>query len=202
MNHQRPSVPLTTIALSLGLVCMLAYHSFGGATRTVVIEPAVVATVNIETVYEAVPQKAAAQRSLEDFGRSLDETGRRLLEEIDLLEADIEGLPPGTERYEQANAELMQKSLEYEGFVRFANNRLELEKAEALKSIYVDLKKTVASLAASNGYDIVFVDDTIGELVARTEQEMQRQISARRMLYGGKSIDITDLVIEEMNAQR
>ena len=202
LNQTRQTTTLPFIALIGVLVSMLAYQSFGGGGKTVIIDPAVVATVNLERVYGAIPQKANAEQSLEAFGRSLDETINRFVDEIEMLEGDLEALAPNSERHEQLTAELMRKTLEYEGFVQFANNRLEMEKAEALRDIYLELRSTIAQLSQANGYDFVVVDDTVGDLIPTTEQEMQRQISARRMLYSSRTIDITDLVIEAMNTNQ
>jgi len=202
MINQTRQPRLLIVALIGALVSLLAYQSFGGNTKTIVIDPAIVGTVNLEKVYGAIPQKALAEQSLQGFGQSLDETINGFLEEIEVLEADLEGLSPNSQRYEEMTAELMRKTLEYEGFVQFANNRLELKKAEALRDIYLELRSAIARLSQRNGYDLVIVDDTVGDLTPSTEQEMQRQISARRVLYGARTIDITDLVIAEMNTQR
>lgn len=202
MINQTRQPRLLIVALIGAIVSLLAYQSFGGNTRTIVIDPAVVGTVNLEKVYGSIPQKALAEQSLQGFGQSLDETINGFLDEIEVLEADLEGLSPNSQRYEEMTAELMRKTLEYEGFVQFANNRLELEKAEALRDIYLELRSAIARLSQRNGYDLVIVDDTVGDLTPSTEQEMQRQISARRVLYGARTIDITDLVIAEMNTQR
>ena len=199
MINQTRQTPLPLVAVIGLLASMIAYQSFGGGGATAIIDPAVVATVNLERVYGAIPQKATAEQSLEAFGRSLDNTINGMEDEIELLESELEGLAPNSERHEQVTAELMRKTLEYEGYVQFANNRLEMEKAEALRDIYLELRLTIAQLAQSNGYDFVVVDDTVGDLVPTTEQDMQRQISARRMLYGSRTIDITDIVIEAMN---
>ncbi len=195
--------PRFLVATLIGaIVSLLAYQSFGGSTKTIIIDPAVVGTVNLEKVYAAIPQKALAEQSLQGFGQSLDDTINGFVEEIEVLEADLEGLSPNSQRYEEMTAELMRKTLEYEGYVQFANNRLELAKAEALRDIYLELRSAIARISQRNGYDLVIVDDTVGDLTPTTEQEMQRQISARRVLYGARTIDVTDLVIAEMNTQR
>lgn len=199
MNNQTCPGSLPLVALIGVLVLMLAYRSFGGGGTTVIVDPAVVCTVNLERVYEAIPQKTAAEQSLEAFGRSLDERISAYEEEIDALEGELEALAPNSESYEQRTAELMRKTLEYEGFLQFANNRFQLQRAEALRDIYLELRANIAQIAQRNGYDLVIVDDTVGELTPTTEEDMRRQISARRMLYGARTIDITDIVIAEMN---
>jgi len=87
MINQTRQPRLLIVALIGALVSLLAYQSFGGNTKTIVIDPAIVGTVNLEKVYGAIPQKALAEQSLQGFGQSLDETINGFLEEIEVLEA-------------------------------------------------------------------------------------------------------------------
>ena len=54
-------------------------------------------------------------------------------------------------------------------------------------------------MAVESGYDIVFVDDSVVEMVTGTEVEVRRQISARRMLYANPEIDLTEELVTRMN---
>jgi len=182
-----------TLGVIAALASLLVYQSFA-------LEPAVVATVDLERVFNAVPQHAAAERELAAFGRSLDDRAAALADEIELMEADLRGLAPASQRYEKLSAELMRKSLEYDGYAQFANNRWELERAEALRDIYLDIRDAIAVLSEQNGYDIVILDETVGGLIPRTEEDMKRQIASRRLLFGSKTLDITDRVIAAMSA--
>ena len=47
----------------------------------------------------------------------------------------------------------------------------------------------------------VLVDDTIPELEPSTADLMQKQISARRMIYANQSFDITDIILARMNGK-
>ena len=64
-------------------------------------------------------------------------------------------------------------------------------------------KSEIAALAASQtpAIDYVLIDDTIPELEPSTAEAMQKQISARRMIYATNSFDITDLMLDRMNGK-
>jgi hypothetical protein len=55
-------------------------------------------------------------------------------------------------------------------------------------------------MATSNGYDLVLVNDSLAEIPPGTEEELNRQISARRILFANPRIDLTDELIAYMNA--
>jgi Skp family chaperone for outer membrane proteins len=82
----------------------------------------------------------------------------------------------------------------------FAEAKRNVSNARVLRRIYENVRKAVAELAQHEGWDLVILDDTVVELPRETtETEMTRQISARRLLYAAKQIDVTEDVIAHMN---
>ncbi|MEE2895668.1 MAG: hypothetical protein VX726_07985, partial [Planctomycetota bacterium] len=74
---------------------------------------------------------------------------------------------------------------------------------KAMRSVYEAMKAEIATFAASQTppIDYVLIDDTIPALEPSTAEAMQKQISARRMIYSTGSFDITDLIIARMNGK-
>ena len=62
-----------------------------------------------------------------------------------------------------------------------------------------DIKEFAASQTPA--IDYVLIDDTIPELEPSTADAMQKQISARRMIYATESFDITDIILARMNGK-
>ena len=170
------------------------------ASRSAAPGPAVIATVNIELLFEKLEERAAADTRLTEMAKGLDDEAAEKRKTIEEFREEMDMFPPGSEAHREAQAQWTLKSYELQAFLDFAVRKIDVEKSKTLRSIYDKMNTTMAAMALENGYDIVFVDDSIVELPqAATESEMMRQISARRMLYSSPQIDITNDVIVRMN---
>ena len=83
--------------------------------------------------------------------------------------------------------------------------QVDIEKSIMLRDLYKQIKEAVAELANVEGYDLILVDDSGGELgidpnsQQSREAQILRQITRRRALYSADTIDITDEIIVRMN---
>jgi len=173
------------------------------ANRPAPPEPARIATINIEDVFNALNERSAADAELLELSNELEAERVQLREEIELLKEDLQNvLQPGTPAYEESQEALVWKTAQLRAFVDFAQRKLDREQSKLLRRIYENMKRVIGELSDDEGYDVVFVDDSVVELPADvTEAEMMRQISARRMLFSSPVIDISEALIERMNAE-
>ncbi len=191
------SGPLSLVLLlAAGL---LAFRTMANRSAAPV-EPAVVASVNLEEIFVGLAYRSAADVELIRFAEDLDGQGDGKREEIEMLAQDLELFPPGSPQYLSASQDIAKRTFELQAFLDFAVRKLDLRKARTLWTIYDNIKKTVAALAEDQGYDYVIVDDSVVRLPTDvSEAETMRQISARRLLYTDPRVDITRDVIERMN---
>ena len=85
--------------------------------------------------------------------------------------------------------------------------QLELDRERALmwKSIYMSIRKQTTNLAEAEGWDIVLVNDSLGEVKLGNEMNVSReqqvisQILNRRMIYASTATDITEQLIVRIN---
>jgi Skp family chaperone for outer membrane proteins len=163
--------------------------------------PTVVASLNLETVFQGLEERAAADAKLTALAEGYDAEGQKRRDEIELLRQDLDLYAPGSPQFHEASQDVGRKGFELQAYLDFAVRKLDAEKSRSLRDIYASLKEAVESVANDNGYDVVFVDDSVVDLPANaSETETMRQISARRMLYTSDVIDITQEVIARMNA--
>jgi Skp family chaperone for outer membrane proteins len=196
--------PAAALLLAVVVIAGAQWQADGvAAPSAAAIEPAVVVTINIETVFQGLAERGAADAQLQELADRLDAGADERREAIQLLSDDLENvLPPGSEAYKNAQRDLTRQTYELNAYIEYALARLEREKADVLRGIYARIKQSAQALAQANGYDIVFVDDSVSGLPdAATEREMSRQISARRMLYVNTRLDVTQELIGRMNAQ-
>lgn len=199
MKAMKNTLNRPSLLLLIMVAGALAYQSLALRPGPVT-EPAVIASVNLELVFGSLDLRGAANAELEKLATSLDDELTRQKELLDVKEEDLAFMTPGSDAYRQTEVEMLEMSGRLAAYVEFADKKMNIERSRVLREIYDEIKATIAALCDEEGYDVVFVDDSIVELPeVATEAEMMRQISARRMLHTRSRIDISQDVIQRMN---
>ena len=99
----------------------------------------------------------------------------------------------------------MKMALDYQAWISFIGDKLDVERALLLQDLYKSINQAIAEMAEAEGFDLVVVDDSEGELgwndelkVSREAQTLQ-QIRSRRVLYRSTTVDVTDDLVARMN---
>jgi Skp family chaperone for outer membrane proteins len=208
MQQMKPltkRISLVTALIALGGTVAMVCQA--GASRIMSAQPSVVVTVNLSAVLEKLDQRAQAAVSLKAMTDAFKAEDDRRKAEITELGNQLNAMQEQTE--DPKRAELQEitagKLLEYQAWLRFATSKSDLEEALVMKDLYRTIKDAVKALADAEGYDIVMVDDSQGELSTTDDSKMPRavqikqQIVARRTLFVSPRVDITDHLITRMN---
>ncbi len=197
MSNKR-SGTRTVLIVAIALAMIAGYQALA-MWQNVTNRPANVVWIDIERVFENLQIRAMADQELNALAGSFDDAAQAKRQKIVTQEEELEILAKGSETYAQAEQELLQLGYEYRGYLEFAKQKLERRKARILGEIYEQIREGAKELSQQHGFDYVMVNDSLGSLAANSEAEMNRQISARRMLFATNEFDATDLLIERMN---
>lgn len=183
-----------------------------GATLTVdasrpvrvTADPTPVAVVNVSRVFEQIEERSEWDIRIQALQSSIQEeaNGRRAAMERRLAESEAAATPEDRQRIRDEVA-LMQ--LRFEQWATVKSGEVDREESLKWRSIYRNLKREVARVAEAEGYAMVVVDDSIGELQTAAnaqvplQQQVIEQITDRRVLFARNTIDISDQVIVRMN---
>lgn len=194
----KPELLVAAVALFLAGAATVR----SGADRVVeLVEPARIAVVDLERTILASDEYACLNRRVDALGARLDEEAEGMRAEVEQKQADLDFLPAGSPNHEAASREALRLVHKYRGFVEYAGTRLQQERSAALANVYARVREAARTICDRENVDVVFVDDTVVPLPPTgSEEEMMRQISARRMLHARDGVDVTDDLIAEMNA--
>jgi hypothetical protein len=92
------------------------------------------------------------------------------------------------------------QALEYESFVDYSTYKIQRQKVRDFRDLYERVTASAGDLARANNYDIVFVDDGAGDIAEVQDENVMQELLLRRVLWAGGELDITDMLIEHMNA--
>jgi Skp family chaperone for outer membrane proteins len=197
MKYSKPSFA-SVLLVFVGM--LLAYQTWANRPPIGPTKPTIIATFDLERTFNDIEQKKASFDELAKLGQDLEAKRLEAAKKIQEMDADLKDHVPGSQRYREILDQLSAAAREHRATTEFYKVKLDVERARAIKRIYLDIRKAVEEIAKENGYGVVFVDDSITEIPDSAEEEMRRQISARRMAYTSDELDITDALIERMNA--
>lgn len=199
MQKNMKPINRPAVALLASIVALLGYQSWAMRNQEK-LTPAVVACVDLEKVFNGLSAKTAADEHLKQVAEQLTAEGNRKAEAIKQMEADLNDLAEGSPRYRELQDNALLEAQKYRAYVEFSRAKIDSERSRTIKRIYLDIRKAAEEMGNTNGYDLVLVNDSLAEIPPGTEEEMNRQISARRILFASPRIDITAEVVAYMNA--
>lgn len=191
----------TVIAILACALVVLAYQTFANRPPGQgPIKPAIIAAFDLEKTFNSIDQKKAADAVLKGMAEDMRVRSDEQSKLIKQMQDDLKDLQPNTTKFRELSDKIAQQTMEYRAYIEFCKAKVDSERAKTMKRIYLDIRKAVADLARANHYSIVFVDDSVSDIPQAGEDETNRQISARRMAYTDPEIDITDLLIFQLNS--
>jgi len=198
------AAPSVLIALS-ALAVVLSYQA--GANRSAPPRPATVGTINLGRILEEVTERAEWDARLRSMEEQLGAEARGKQEAVNKKKERLEALSQGPE-WGALREEMAMDILEADAWFKFERARLDRERSLMWQDLYKSVKTEADKLALAEGLDLVLVNDSLGEIRstgdAQTSAEavVLQQITARRLVFASKEVDITDRLIVRMNNAR
>lgn len=201
MRSWNRTINVSVVALAMGLAAAFGYHALEANRRPLgPTGPTTIATFDLEHTFNTIEQKKQADAALTkmaaDFQTQADEATRKLQQ----MENELDDHVPGSARHRELLEKLSLAAHEYKAQNEYFTAKLDIEHARVIKNIYQVIRETAAQLARENGYAVVFVDDSIAEIPPGSREDINRQISARRMVYTSDEVDVTEALIARLNA--
>lgn len=205
---RRPRTPRRLAGpITLAIAAAVLLHTLtvdASRPMRIVAEPTPVATVDVSRVFEQIDERSDWDVRIETLKGTIQQEAatRRAAMERRLEESEKSATPEERQRIRDEVA-LMQLRLEAWASVKQA----EVDREESLKwrSIYRNLRREAQRVAESEGYAMVLVDDSVGDIrtvgqsQVSLQQQVLEQITNRRILFAANAIDVTDQVIVRMN---
>lgn len=198
-HSHRLTIPL---ALALAAAALAGYQAL--AQRAQAPAAPIVATVQMEKLFDGLDQRADAKAEVAALEAQLTREQKSKADSIDALESELENVVD-EQRREELTDQIALEKIKFKFWQQAANSELEVEKALRLQYLYTSIKEAIRQLAGDAGYDMVILDDSADELPfdrdTRVPAQMQvlQQITSRKILYLNGALDITEDLIIRMN---
>lgn len=140
--------------------------------------------------------------SAEERARMLDRIRRtlnKLSRQVQVLRNDYENLPPGTDERAQKGAEIEAALQQLEQTRADLEAEMARHQNESVRSFFRRLTDVVSEYARENGIHLVLKKQAL-DLAGPESIEQNLQIATAEVLYADAALDITDAVVERLNA--
>ncbi|MEY3141698.1 MAG: hypothetical protein RLY21_191 [Planctomycetota bacterium] len=202
----------TLAAFALGSAVAVAAFLAGNAEARRVpamfAPPSAIGIVDMATVFDKLEESAEWDVKIKALeARAGEEMGRRKAE-LDALAKELEAMSDGPEKEAKLDS-LRLKRLQAEQWAGFKELEVDRETSLKWQSVYRSVREGAKKLAEAEKYDLIVVDDSRVEI--RTQraqnapsltQQAQSQIAQLRVLYAGRTVDVTDKLIVQINNAR
>ncbi|MFZ9879830.1 MAG: OmpH family outer membrane protein [Phycisphaerales bacterium] len=170
--------------------------------------PAAVGVVDMATVFDRLAESAEWDVKLRSLESRFSQEAQQRRGELEAMAKEIEAMADGPAKAARVD-EARLKQLQLEQWVTLKQLELDREKSLKWQSVYRAVREGSRKLAENEKYDLIIVDDSRVEIRTRRdknlpplEDQAQSQISQLRILYAGRSIDVTEKLIVQINNAR
>jgi Skp family chaperone for outer membrane proteins len=204
------SLNISSILLIAVLLGVIGYQAVG--QRQMNRQAAVVATVDLQRVFDGLEQRTDAMRTLQQMHSDFQEERkkreaeitamREQLREIAQAAGENQPLPAEAQRLEE---QMVLKHLRFRAWMRFMEDRFDVEYSLMLQDLFRTVRNAAGKMADVEGFDLILLDDSKEELMVNPESRLTReaqirqQMISRSILYARDAIDITVDLVERMN---
>lgn len=162
--------------------------------------PTVVVSVDIEKVFAALEERAAELSNVQALIDEMANDLEKRRQHIGNYEQEFELYQPGSEKWNELLQEQQLAVLEYEAQIEYTRRRAIREESRGMRRVYEHIRQAAGELSNQNGWDYVIVNDAAVAFPADDNIDMGAEISSRRMLFANSTLDVTDIIVEYMNA--
>jgi Skp family chaperone for outer membrane proteins len=125
----------------------------------------------------------------------------KLKKEIEVEEAGLKALKAGSSDYLDIMKALLEKQASLQARQEYYKQQMALKDQRWTEQLYTEILRETAAVAKQKGLDIVLEKDE-PELPALSAQELMMIIRTHSVLYSGGCLDITDEVMNRVDAEK
>jgi Skp family chaperone for outer membrane proteins len=158
-----------------------------------------IGVVDISGVFEKYQKRIDLDQELKEQEQGFqDEINKKRKEIIDLDE-ETQLLDLGSESRSKNENLLERKSVELEGYAKFAERQLLKKYKEFFENTYQEVVQKVEEIGKQSNFDLIIKKEE-PNLESGQISDLQFKIGIRTVLYHSESVDITSDVIDNLNA--
>lgn len=161
--------------------------------------PAVVATVDIEKVFETLGETKSNEARVRQMADRLTADRDRMSRELQDLQAELESFKPGSAPWNDAFRKVEEAVATMRAQEQFGKLKLEEESVTMMRDLYARVKTSCEAIARERKVDYILVNDSLAAIERANMQGTKQQMALRRFLYATPEFDLTAELIARLD---
>lgn len=191
------------VLLSAAAAVVVASLMIGRVTAqssTVQMAAGPTAVCNVGEVFNRYQRARDLLDQFRQAQQDLQDEDQRRQEELNQMRVELEAYAKNSPEYISLVESMQKKLVERNVYVESEKARLNFEQRRNIEMVYDTIVGVISDVAAAQGYQLVLQQNEMRPGQGTTEQFLA-QVTQRRVLYRHPQIDITDTVLEQLNAE-
>ena len=163
----------------------------------------VLAVVNISKVFSSLNEQIDGTAEIENMNNQFKAEQQKREQELEKIADQLSNdtlFQKDSPEYRKMQDDALQKRADYDAFMNVSHQKLLIEQRLKTIAIYRRMNAAITQFAQENGIALVLVADEVNFDQVPTIEGVQQRISNRKVIYAHPDFDITQKVIEKMNA--
>lgn len=198
MKRSRPLMICLLVAALMGI----GFAGFGVQRLQAQAAPkagkTAVAVINVASIISKSKKNVSFQESIQKRRIKLQQDAEKRQKKIDLLRADLDIIPEAAARNAKIR-EITKATYEFQAWSQIEQQNLLRDQQLFLIELYEAIDQTVSKVAKREGYNMVILDTPTPDFEKLTAEQLVQAIGSRRVVYRDDRIDLTPLVLEQMD---
>lgn len=190
-NTLRYSLPLALIAA----LCV-AIPARAQETRIAIANPA--------KIFAEMSETKALKEKMEKDRQGLEQEEKDRVAAVESARAARINLKPDSPQYADKNKEILEKGIQLQVWRELQKADLQRQQKLQMKTLFDKIALAIADVAQQKGYSLVIAElrtEFPDDLDAISVEQLRALINQRDVLYAAKGVDISELVITDLNAK-
>ena len=158
-----------------------------------------VACLDVVTIFSQYDRQKDLTEEMRVINQEMQDEEQRRRGQIDSLQATLDAMSPDDSTMVKRQREMLQMQIDYKNWGELMQVDMAREVGLWTRQIYNEIMDATEEHAQRQGFDIVLYKDQ-PELVGFDPDAIRDQIRSRKLLYYNPTVDITQTVLDKLNA--
>jgi Skp family chaperone for outer membrane proteins len=158
-----------------------------------------VAVVDVVRVFNSYKRRADVA---DEFAKRANEIEQKIKDWETKLKAqqlERDEYKPQSEEYARRNRAILEDAIKFRTFQEVEQADMRIQQTTMMQSIYSEILAAIGQIASKRGISLVlYLDDM--DMRSKNPDELQTKIRLKKVLYASEDIDLTDVVLQDLNA--
>jgi len=187
-------------ALAAGLAIGAVVFSYSGGLKAQGTPLGTrVACVDVVQLFNEYDKQKALAEEVKELENQLNQENQQRKQQMDALEATVSAMNPQDPAYVKKMSELLEMRIQWKNWFDIKQAHMTREVGVWTVNMYRDICAAVEEIAMRDGYQMVFFRDQF-EQISMDPEAIREQIRMRKLLFAHPSADVTQLVLDKLNA--